>query len=368
MFLIYNPSVGPDKHFDVQVDYHLYRKLRERGALRDPDQSAAFHAFDDGRAFRSCGRAAGPGRAGHSALEFEAGDYRLGITVTDLLVAEIGVTRRHVHGDRFVSGSLALLMEAAMARLGRVLSAAAVGAGAAIVPISAHAQSDGTGRPVEPRAPPRPARPQHQTRPFPIDHSRARRVTERRRQRRARRPAARRDGVGRRRHCNGDAPSPISPAVSRSTRLPAGEYVVRAHWRASPHPAVKSVRVGRIEHGRSRSCSCGASTTLPPRAAPLTALPARPIVAAGFSSRRGRRPTTMRTVVEEGCASAYRNAWRLRHIKRSILKDRRTDHHLLTGDDPEIAAEESFFGRALGGAASSPRSSPTCRSTVKSIC
>src|SRR5687767_12792228 len=29
VFLIYNPSLGPDRQFDVQVDYHLYRKVPE---------------------------------------------------------------------------------------------------------------------------------------------------------------------------------------------------------------------------------------------------------------------------------------------------------------------------------------------------
>ena len=27
MFLIYNPTVSPDKNFDVQVDYHLFRRM-----------------------------------------------------------------------------------------------------------------------------------------------------------------------------------------------------------------------------------------------------------------------------------------------------------------------------------------------------
>jgi hypothetical protein len=100
-FLIYNPAVGADKHFDVQVDYHVYRK----------NQGGA-----DPRANPSEGRGARPGEryvtrttpqrfspsmmgsrfdaaagtpilAGQGILlsGFDPGEYRLEITVTDLL-------------------------------------------------------------------------------------------------------------------------------------------------------------------------------------------------------------------------------------------------------------------------------------------
>ncbi len=42
-------------------------------------------------------------------------------------------------------------------------------------------------------------------------------------------------------------------------------------------------------------------------------------------------------------------AWRLRHIKRSILKDQ-SNAVVLAGNDPDIS-DESIFGRAIGGAA-----------------
>ena len=82
-----------------------------------------------------------------------------------------------------------------------------------------------------------------------------------------------------------------------------------------------------------------------------TTLPARPIVAAGFQLPQGE------TAAEDGKSATGKDAhphsetaWRLRHIKRSILKSD-TGSPLLTGDDPEIA-QGSFFGKAFDGAAS----------------
>lgn len=85
VFLIYNPTVGSDKHFDVQVDYHLYRKVREgeRYVTRTNPQR-----FNPSLMGASYDPASGqPVLAGQGILlsEFENGDYRLGITVTDLL-------------------------------------------------------------------------------------------------------------------------------------------------------------------------------------------------------------------------------------------------------------------------------------------
>jgi hypothetical protein len=87
VFLVYNPSVTPDKHFDVQVDYHLYRKLRqgqgERYVTRTNPQR--FTPAMMGPHFDPAGGQ--PVLAGQGILlsGFEEGDYRLGITVTDLL-------------------------------------------------------------------------------------------------------------------------------------------------------------------------------------------------------------------------------------------------------------------------------------------
>jgi hypothetical protein len=85
VFLIYNPSVGPDRHFDVQVDYHLYRKLREGERYVTRTSPQRFNPSMMGAHFDPA--AGQPVLAGQGIplSSFEAGDYRLGITVTDLL-------------------------------------------------------------------------------------------------------------------------------------------------------------------------------------------------------------------------------------------------------------------------------------------
>lgn len=100
-FLIYNLSVGPDAQFDAQVDYHLYRKVDggqgppARGEDHPPARAGEqyvtrtnpqrFNPSLMGGQFDP--RAGTPLLAGQGILlrGFEPGDYRLGITVTDLL-------------------------------------------------------------------------------------------------------------------------------------------------------------------------------------------------------------------------------------------------------------------------------------------
>ena len=100
-FLIYNLSVGQDKHFDVQVDYHLYRKeqggqsAQGRPADHPPARAGEryvtrtnpqrFNPLMMGAQFDPA--AGTPVLAGQGILlsGFEPGDYRLGITITDLL-------------------------------------------------------------------------------------------------------------------------------------------------------------------------------------------------------------------------------------------------------------------------------------------
>jgi hypothetical protein len=99
-FLIYNPSLGPDEHFDLQVDYHLYKKeaggqvgtgreghpaprAGERYVTRTNPQR--FNPSMMGPQFDpSAGTPLLAGQ-GIPLSGFESGDYRLGITVTDLL-------------------------------------------------------------------------------------------------------------------------------------------------------------------------------------------------------------------------------------------------------------------------------------------
>lgn len=106
-FLIYNPSVGPDKQFDVQVDYHLYKKDEGgEGVRENPDHPPArpgeryvtrtnpqrFNPSMMGAQFDPSDGT--PVLAGQGILlsEFTPGEYRLGITVMDLLSRKI-VTR-----------------------------------------------------------------------------------------------------------------------------------------------------------------------------------------------------------------------------------------------------------------------------------
>jgi hypothetical protein len=99
-FLIYNPSFAPDKNFDLQVDYHLYRKeAREKGdqaiAANPPARSGERYVtrttpqrFNPSMMGPQYDPSAGtPLLAGQGILlsGFEPGEYRLGITVTDLL-------------------------------------------------------------------------------------------------------------------------------------------------------------------------------------------------------------------------------------------------------------------------------------------
>jgi hypothetical protein len=100
VFLIYNPTVDRDKHFDVQVDYHLYRKdpggtsARTTGDIPPPGPGERYvtrthpQRFNPslmGRQFDPTGGA--PVLAGQGILlsDVEPGEYRLLITVTDLL-------------------------------------------------------------------------------------------------------------------------------------------------------------------------------------------------------------------------------------------------------------------------------------------
>ena len=85
VFLIYNPRVGTDKQFDVQVDYHLYRKNREGERYVTRTNPQRFNPSLMGPYFDPA--SGQPVLAGQGILlsEFEAGEYRLGITVTDLV-------------------------------------------------------------------------------------------------------------------------------------------------------------------------------------------------------------------------------------------------------------------------------------------
>jgi hypothetical protein len=103
VFLIYNPTVSADRNFDIQVDYHLFRAVPP-GMVADDNAPAGEHPaarageqyvtrtnpqrFKPSLMGAHVDPAAGhPMMAGQGILlsSFQEGEYRLGITVTDLL-------------------------------------------------------------------------------------------------------------------------------------------------------------------------------------------------------------------------------------------------------------------------------------------
>jgi hypothetical protein len=102
VFLIYNPMVSEDRNFDVQVDYHLFRATpgaaaepkaagTDRPTARSGEQYVSRtnpQRFNRASVAGRIDPAAGqPLLAGQGILlsSFQEGEYRIGITVTDLL-------------------------------------------------------------------------------------------------------------------------------------------------------------------------------------------------------------------------------------------------------------------------------------------
>jgi hypothetical protein len=101
VFLIYNPTVLPDKSFDIEVDYHLFRKdgaaaQTANGAADDHPPARAGERYvtrTTPQRFKPAvmgadfDPASGPIMAGQGILlsSFQEGEYRLGITVTDVM-------------------------------------------------------------------------------------------------------------------------------------------------------------------------------------------------------------------------------------------------------------------------------------------
>ena len=86
VFLIYNPTIASDRNFDIEVDYNLFRMGRggseEQYVTHTPPQRFKPTSMD-----ATFDPAAGPILAGQGILlsSFQEGEYRLGITVTDLM-------------------------------------------------------------------------------------------------------------------------------------------------------------------------------------------------------------------------------------------------------------------------------------------
>jgi carboxypeptidase family protein/TonB-dependent receptor-like protein len=133
--------------------------------------------------------------------------------------------------------------------------------------------------------------------------------------------------------------------------LPAGEYVVQAHLRGFSGSARERVRVGAGQtlysiHLRRLDAAVGTTGATAPVAA-------RPIMAAGIDL-----PSTTLSDQPDGDGGSSvdhprtETAWRLRHIKRSILKDASPVTGIADDDEPDLPPSGSFLGRAVDTAAS----------------
>jgi hypothetical protein len=132
-------------------------------------------------------------------------------------------------------------------------------------------------------------------------------------------------------------------------KLPDGEYMLRAQMKgfiASPRQVVyvgpsKSAGHHRLQLRRLDG-SVGTAGT------PTEPIRSRPIVAAGFELPKAE---TEPAATADGTAVDHPHtdvAWRLRHIKRSILKDSATTV-VLAGNNPDFETG-SVFGRAMHSA------------------
>jgi hypothetical protein len=222
-----------------------------------------------------------------------------------------------------------------MARLRRVLSAAAiVGAGAALLPGSAFAQSSSPSSTSSPAPVARVARLTTGTIVGIVSDERGGPVA-----------GARVVAIG---ATMALAFTDKSGRFETET-LPAGEYVVRAHRTGFAASKREVVRVGgaaaAVPKLEMRRLDAAAGTSGTTEDAPL---PSRPIIAAGFSLPTAEPKDESATDAKDAHPHTE-TAWRLRHIKRSILKDR-SNAIILAGNDAVIQ-DESIIGRAMGGAA-----------------
>lgn len=130
--------------------------------------------------------------------------------------------------------------------------------------------------------------------------------------------------------------------------LPPGEYLVRVH-----RPGFVSTRSLLVLGGANAGTSWSFVLTAQPDAFLEPADdPARAIYAAGLV---GDEPTLrpVGTATQDGDEDQGEVAWRIRHLRRSVLKDSTGDVDGVTGEDAfDPAAAESFARRASDAAAS----------------
>lgn len=127
--------------------------------------------------------------------------------------------------------------------------------------------------------------------------------------------------------------------------LPSGEYVLRAHmsgFAASPRQLVRVGVSPSVHRLQLRRLDVPVATT------GTTPVEARPIMAAGFALPSGT-PSEAAPGNDTSGHPHNETAWRLRHIKRSILKDRNATAGLTDSETP--LPEPSLFGRAYASAA-----------------
>jgi hypothetical protein len=132
--------------------------------------------------------------------------------------------------------------------------------------------------------------------------------------------------------------------------LPPGEYVLRAHLAGFTASRRELVRVGSPAdssyHLQLRRLDATVATTGTSAGAPVAA---RPIMAAGFDL-----PSVDNGESAEGTEAAdhphTETAWRLRHIRRSILKD--AGPLVAAADPKQTPVWSSALGRAFGSATS----------------
>jgi hypothetical protein len=131
----------------------------------------------------------------------------------------------------------------------------------------------------------------------------------------------------------------------RIDRLPPGEYVLRAHLSGFAASTRKLVRVGggTTNHElQMRRIDAAVGTSGAPADATV---PSRPIIAAGFDLPQAE--TGREASPADGDHPHSELAWRLRHLRRSILKDTSPVTAFL---DPDEAPGGSGFGRVFGSA------------------
>jgi hypothetical protein len=140
-------------------------------------------------------------------------------------------------------------------------------------------------------------------------------------------------------------------------QLPVGKYLLRAHmlgFAASPASVVRVNGSTAFQRVQLRRLAARVVTPIAPAAAaavdadaPVTT---RPIIAAGFDLPGGADAESTATSATAENHPHDEAAWRLRHLKRSILKD--AAPIVVLTDDDAVVPTGSLFGRAMGSAAS----------------